>query len=257
MQIIQAIILGIIQGLTEFIPVSSSGHLILFQKWLGFEGNLAFDLALHVGTLLALVVYFRRDITGLAKGILRPRENKISWLIVMATIPAVIAGVLLQSTVASAFRSPQLVAFNLIWVAIVMLVVDRVAEKRSELNTISVQQAAGMGLAQVLALVPGVSRSGSTITAGLAAGLTYQAATRFSFLMSVPVIAGAIVRVLLQDKGLQQVASQPLISVVGITAAAISGYLAIRFMLSFLTRFGLAPFAYYRIALGALVLLAL
>ena len=256
MQIIQAIILGIIQGLTEFIPVSSSGHLILFEEWLGFEGSLTFDLALHVGTLLALVIYFRGDIAGLAKGILRPRENKISWLIVMATIPAVIAGVLLESTVASAFRSPRLVAFNLILVAMVMLVVDRVAEKRSELNTISVQHAAGMGLAQVLALVPGVSRSGSTITAGLATGLTYSAATRFSFLMSVPVIAGAIVKVLLKD-GLQQVASQPLISVVGITAAAVSGYLAIRFMLSFLTRFGLAPFAYYRIALGALVLLAL
>ena len=257
MQIIQAIILGVIQGLTEFIPVSSSGHLILFAEWLNFQGNLAFDLALHIGTLLALLVYFRRDVAGLIKGVFKPEGNKLSWLIILSTIPAILAGIALEDKAETAFRSPQLVAVNLVWIAVVMLLVDKWAKKRVELNKISVQHAVGMGLAQVLALVPGVSRSGSTITAGLAGGLTYEAATRFSFLMSAPVIFGAIMKVLLQDQGVAQVTSQPAISVVGITAAGVSGYLAIRFMLRFLTRFGLAPFAYYRIALGALVLLAL
>jgi undecaprenyl-diphosphatase len=249
MSLLQALVLGIVQGLTEFLPVSSSGHLILFSSWLGSGNDLGFDLALHIGTLLALLWYFRRDIAQLAAGLLKGKS--LSWYMAAATIPAVLAGVLLQDAAETAFRSYALVAFNLIWVAVLMLAVERYAKHKKQLEQLRLPGSIGIGVAQALALIPGVSRSGITITAGLAQGLTYEAATRFSFLLSAPIIAGAIAKVLLSS-GAGSV-NLPVVGV-GVLASFISGYIAIRFMLSFLSKYGLRPFAYYRIALGVLIL---
>ncbi|MBW3538510.1 undecaprenyl-diphosphate phosphatase [Candidatus Parcubacteria bacterium] len=257
MQIIQAIILGVVQGLTEFIPVSSSGHLILFNDWLGFENaGLAFDLALHLGTLAALLLVLGRDFWDLAAGVWqrRPGDVQLGLLLALATVPAVIAGVVLQSAAETAFRSSTLVAVNLIAVAIAMLVVDRAARLDTTIKRLRPAGALGIGAAQALALVPGVSRSGATITAGLAAGLDRVSATRFSFMLSAPVIAGAIAKVLL-GPGSGDALAAPALFAVGIAASFASGYVAIKFLLRYLSTHGLALFAYYRIALGLAVLI--
>lgn len=257
MQLLQALILGITQGLTEFIPVSSSGHLILVGHAIGFkDSGLGFDTALDIGTLAALVVFFRRDIVALLIGLVRKTEmSRLSWLMVLATVPGVIAGVLLQHAAETTFRSGQLVAINLIIVAFVMLAADRLSRRQYSLDDMTVGRATSIGVAQALALVPGVSRSGITISAGLLAGFDRVAATRFSFLLSAPIIAGATAKVVLSPENWSQLTAQPMLYVVGIVAAFISGLWAIRFMLRYLTKHGLSLFAYYRIAVGVLILL--
>ena len=257
MQFLQAIILGVTQGLTEFIPVSSSGHLILVGQALDFEhSSLGFDIALDIGTLAALFVFFRRDILDLLSGIIRKNEHtRLAWLMVLACIPAVIAGVALQSYAETVFRSSQLVAFNLIWVAFVMLAADHLGRRELTLKDMNVPRGLSIGLAQALALVPGVSRSGITISAGMLAGFDRVAATRFSFLLSAPIITGATFKVVLTPSNWQQLTAEPALYATGILAAFISGYLAIRFMLRYLVNHGLRLFAFYRIALGAIILL--
>jgi undecaprenyl-diphosphatase len=256
MQLLQALILGITQGLTEFIPVSSSGHLILVGQWLNFQySGLAFDVALDIGTLAALLLFFRSDIGLLLRGLVRKTpESRLSWLMALATVPAVIAGVLLQDLAETTFRSVPLVATNLIWVGILMLAADHLAQRRLELKDMGVGRALGVGLAQCLALVPGVSRSGITITAGLLAGLKGEAATRFSFLLSAPIIAGATLKVMLEPQNLAQLGAEPALYAAGILGAFISGYWAIRFMIGYLAKHGLKLFAYYRIILGVVIL---
>jgi undecaprenyl-diphosphatase len=256
MHYLPAVLLGLVQGLTEFIPVSSSGHLIIMEKALGLRTGLVFDLALHLGTLLALVLVFAGDFWKMIMAWRRQQEDgKLVWLLGLGTVPAVLGGILLQPLAATAFRSTTLVGFNLILVAVVMLIVDRVAKRQKKSIQLRPVQAVAVGVAQAVALVPGVSRSGSTITAGLALGLTAEEATRFSFLLSVPIITGAIIKVGLNGTGYAEVAANPGIFVVGCLSALVSGYAAIKFMLRFVTKWGLAPFAYYRIALGLVVLL--
>jgi undecaprenyl-diphosphatase len=256
MQLLQALILGITQGLTEFIPVSSSGHLILVGHLIGFkDSGLGFDTALDIGTLLALIIFFWRDILSLAKGLVtRTEHSRTAWLIALATVPAVIAGVLLQSMAETVFRSSQLVAINLIVVAFVMLAADRLSKARFDLSKLPISGGLAVGLAQCLALVPGVSRSGITISAGMLVGLDRVAATRFSFLLSAPIIAGATLKVMAKPENFHQLTAEPLLYGVAIAAAFVSGYLAIRFMLRYLSRHGLAVFAYYRIVVGVLIL---
>lgn len=257
MQILQAILLGIVQGLTEFIPVSSSGHLILTHALVdGALDTLAFDLALHVGTLVALTLVFAKDFVGLAKGAIgRGPQVRMARLIILGTIPAVIAGVLLQDLAETVFRSSNLVAVNLIGVAFIMLVAERLYRGRKDLNAIGSGESLAVGLAQALALVPGVSRSGITITTGMLVGMDRVAATRFSFLLSAPIIAGASLKVLLDSTGLSQLTAQPGLYLAGATAAAISGYLAIKFLLSYLAKHSLNIFAYYRIIIGLAIIL--
>lgn len=261
MSILEAIILGIIQGLSEFIPVSSSGHLVVMQELLGVtSAGLTFDVALHTGTLLALCAYFRRDIKDLAGGLLgRNQYKRIAWLIALATIPAAIGGVFLQNMAETTFRSLQLVAFNLAAVGVLMLIAEFYskrfyAQPTAKPENITLKQAIIIGLSQTLALIPGVSRSGSTITAGLFVGVERVAATRFSFLLAIPITAGAIVKVLADGTSLSQVADSPGIFVAGIMAALLSGLFAIRFLLAFLAKHSLATFAYYRIALAAVLI---
>lgn len=255
--VLQAVILGIVQGLTEFIPVSSSGHLVVVQEWLATgEGGLLFDVALHTGTLLALVVFFYQDIVRLAKGFLSGgRDRRLVWLLAAATVPAVIVGLVLQDLAATTFRSPTLVGINLIIVAVLMLLAEKVGRRKTRLEKIGFGQAMVVGCAQALALVPGVSRSGSTITAGLFTGLDRVAATRFAFLLAIPITFGAILKVLFFSGDTLVFDHSAAVLLAGIGTSFISGILAIRFLLRFLQRHSINIFAYYRIALGVAVLL--
>lgn len=259
MTILEAIILGLIQGLTEFIPVSSSGHLVLLHNVMETEGPLAFDVALHIGTLLALTVYFWKDIVQLVLGISGKNEHsRVARYIALATIPAVISGVLLQDAAESSLRSMVLVSFNLIIVAFFMLAAEQAAKRRkkpADFDRISLKQSLIMGLAQAVAVIPGVSRSGSTITAGLFAGVDRVAATRFSFLLAIPITLGAIIKVLATEDSIMMVNGDKLIFAVGIVTAFLSGLFAIRFLLRYLSKHSLSIFAYYRIALGLFMLL--
>lgn len=268
--LIQALIMGFTQGLTEFLPVSSSGHLIVVPYLLGFHDpfidSLAFSVMLHLATLVALLVYFRRDWLRLVPaGLAAIRDRRIgddpdrrlAWLLIVATIPAVIAGVLLNDLVETTFRSPALVALDLIVAAGVLWLADRVGSKVRGIDGVTFPVALGIGLAQAVALVPGVSRSGISISAGLFAGLTREAAARFSFLMSAPIIAGAGAwesLKLVRGEGTADVGIGPL--VVGMLAALVAGLLAIEVTLRYLRTHPVTIFVVYRVLLGAAVLVA-
>jgi undecaprenyl-diphosphatase len=260
MNILQAIILGLLQGLTEFIPISSSGHLVLAHHILGIhEMGLVFDVALHFGTMIALVIYFQKDLSKFAASAFKKNnDSRLAWLLAAATIPAAIFGYLLESAAESQFRSARLVGFTMLVFGIIMLVAEyyyRRREHHGSLEDITTKQGLSMGFAQALAIVPGVSRSGSTITMGLFMGLDRVSATRFSFLLGIPIMAGAVLKVFSDGGVLQAAADQKTIFITGVITALLSGLFAIRFMLKFLSRHGLHVFAYYRIALGSLVLL--
>ncbi len=260
MDILQAIILGLVQGLTEFIPVSSSGHLVVAHRLLGVaETGLAFDVALHLGTLIAMIVYFRRDLWRYIRALVKKdEESRLSWFLVMATVPAAVIGFLLQDRAESSFRSPALVGLTMFVFGLVMLIAEyayRKQQKHTTLENVTRTQALAMGFAQALAIIPGVSRSGSTITAGLFAGLDRVSATRFSFLLGIPITAGAVLKIITSDGVLRQFQTEQGAVVAGIIAALFSGLFAIKFMLKFLSRHGLQVFAYYRVIVGAILLL--
>lgn len=262
MSILEAIVLGLVQGLTEFIPVSSSGHLLLLHNVLGVQANaLAFDVALHAGTMLALIAFFWKDIWELLRSLFRRNEKtRLALLLMMATIPAAVFGFLLEDVAESTFRSPLLVCFTMLIFGCIMLVADYVYDKHqkhTKLGKISTKQALAMGFAQAVALVPGVSRSGSTITTGLFFGLERVAATRFSFLLGIPITAGAVLKIFTEESALQQVSAQTDIFVIGILTALLSGLFAIRFMIGYLSKHGLSVFAYYRIGLASVALISL
>jgi undecaprenyl-diphosphatase len=253
-----AALLGLVQGLTEFIPVSSSGHLVLAHELFDLnEVGLSFDVALHGGTLLALIVFFHKDVIRLAKSlVVKTEETRLAWFLAIATIPAVIAGVLFESQAETSFRSSILVAINLIIVAFFMLGAEKYSQtikKKTKLEKTSLPQAIGIGFAQALAIVPGVSRSGSTITAGLFAGLDRVSATRFAFLLGIPIIAGALLKTMLSG-GMSELQNETSVFAVGVVTAFVSGMFAIKFLLKYLSKHSIAVFAYYRIGLGLLVL---
>ena len=260
MSVAQALILGLIQGLSEFLPVSSSAHLTLAPWLFGWpDPGLAFDVALHVGTLVAVLAFFQAQWIALIAAawniVVRRRveteeERRVIFLIV-ATIPGAIAGLALEKYAESTFRDPKLIAIVLIVMGIVLWAVDQVAPQERPLAAMRWTDALMIGLAQMFAIVPGVSRSGSTITAGRALRLTREGAAVFSFLMSMPIIAAAsILKVphVLKSEGL----SLPL--VVGVLASAISGWLAITVLLRFVVRRSYGVFAVYRIVVGVIVL---
>lgn len=256
MGIIEALLLGIIQGLTEFIPVSSSGHLVLGQELFGVDGGgLRFDVALHIGTMAALIVYFWGDLVRLVRAVVRGGDDvRLAKLLVLATVPAAVTGYFLQDIAETSFRNPLLVAAMLATVGVVMLLAERYAADRSEqtpLADVSRRQAIAVGLAQAVALIPGVSRSGSTITAGLLLGLDRVSATRFSFLLAIPITLGAITKVVVIDKEPILSGSDAVVLIGGIVAAFVSGLIAIRFLLKYLARHSLRVFAWYRIGLAA------
>ena len=257
---LQAIALGIIQGLSEFLPISSSAHLALAPWLFGWEDpGLAFDVALHFGTLLALLWYFRMEWLALVRGavgivttgrIETPEKRKVIHLIV-ATIPGAIGGYLLQSKAESAFRSPQLIAIALIAMGIVLWLVDKLVDQARVLGEMRWIDAILIGLSQVVALIPGVSRSGSTITSGRGLRFDRESAAEFSFLMSGPIIAAAIIveapKALAQGGLTNEIMS-------GVLASAISGWLAISILMRYISRHSYGIFAFYRVALGIGVL---
>jgi len=256
----QALVLGILQGLAEFLPISSSAHLTLAPWLFGWpDPGLAFDVALHVGTLVAVLWYFRTQWISLIAAAVRlvkqgrpktEEERRVIFLII-ATIPGAIAGLALEKYADTAFRDPKLVATVLIVMGVVLWVVDKAASRDRSLETMRWTDALLIGLAQMFAIVPGVSRSGSTITAGRALRFTREGAAVFSFLMSMPIIAAAaILKVphVLKTEGL----STPL--VVGVIASAISGWLAITVLLRFVVNRSYGVFAVYRVVVGIIVL---
>ncbi len=260
MTLFNAILLGLVQGLSEFLPISSSAHLTLAPHFFGFaDPGLAFDVALHFGTLLALLWYFRADWVDMMGGALRivrtrqvntVHERRVVYLIV-ATIPGGIGGLLLNDYAESTFRSPMLIAGTLATMGVILWAVDRWQPRGRSIEEITLKDAILVGCAQVLALIPGVSRSGSTITAGRALHLDRASAARFSFLMSMPITAAAVILKMpeaLRAEGF----SAPLLA--GVAAAAISSALAISVLLRFVGKHSYGVFAAYRVVLAAAVL---
>lgn len=264
LDIFQAIVRGVIQGITEFLPISSSAHLILIPWFLGWDDlGLAFDAALHFGTLISLVWFFRREwlaFTGSALGLLtrRPttRNDKMTLFILVATIPGGLAGLLAGDAVETYLRSPLVPGVTLIALALVLWLAERLGSREKSFDQIEWRDAILIGLAQALALVPGVSRSGITITAALFSGLRREPAARFSFLLSAPIIAGAAATKMLDLISSPGGQGQLLMLAAGVLTSAIVGYLSIRFMLRYLAQNTTYVFVCYRIVLGIVVLLA-
>jgi undecaprenyl-diphosphatase len=266
MVLVSAVLLGVIQGLTEFLPVSSSAHLILARAFFGWNAEqlgMAFDVACHVGTLLAVVVYFWPDILSMIRAV--PRLGTVfgadpdpaAWmalLIVVGTVPAIAAGLALKD-VEPRLRTPLVAATTLALVALVFFAVERFGTKRRGQASLTIRDAAVIGCAQAAALVPGVSRSGATISAGMALGLKRDEAARFGFLLGVPAILAAAVKegLPLVRHGLPP--GEGTIFAVGIVSSAIVGYLAVRLFIRYLTRHSLSVFAWYRLALAASVVI--
>ena len=260
MTVFQAVILGLVQGLAEFLPISSSAHLVLTPWVFGWsDPGLSFDVALHVGTLVAVLWYFRAEwvkLTQSAIALMRTRradtEEKRRFLyLVVATIPAAIGGVLLEEYAETTFRSPALMAVTLMVMGAVLWAVDRYAVRTRTLGSLGMRDAVLIGLAQVLALVPGVSRSGSTMTAGRALGFDRQSAAVFSFLMSMPVTAAAA---LLKVPDLLRTEGITTTLVAGVISAGVSSWLAIAVLLRYVSRHSFGVFAVYRLALGIVIL---
>jgi undecaprenyl-diphosphatase len=271
MDIFQSIILGITQGLGEFLPISSTAHLILAPYFFGWQDpGLSFDVALHVGTLIAVMAFFWRDWVDIFKsavnGIFHTNyklkttclagrqanyEPKLLWLLIIASVPGAIFGFLFDDYAEYVFRNPLLIAFTLSVVGLILYLVDKYAKHKKDINHISIKDAIWIGLSQAIAIIPGVSRSGATMTTGLALGLSRDQAARFSFLLSTPIIFGAAI--LKVPHLLQAGITLPII--LGIIAAAVSGYLAIKYMLRFIQKVGYAPFFWYRLALAAIIVI--
>lgn len=256
----QALVLGLIQGLSEFLPISSSAHLALTPWFFGWEsGGLAFDVSLHIGTLVAVAWYFRREWLALAQAgisIVRQRavrtvvERRLVFLVV-ATVPAAIAGLTVQDLAETTFRSPAVIAINLMVMGVLLWIADQFSRRDRTLDQMTMRDAVVVGLIQCLALLPGVSRSGSTITGGRVLGFDRQAAAIFSFLMSFPVTLAAAV---LKAPDAFAPGTKTTTILIGIAAAAVSSWLAIAVLLRFVSRYSFGVFAAYRLVLGAIVL---
>ncbi len=264
---LQALVLAAVQGVTEFLPISSSGHLILvpfFLKWP--DQGLAFDIATHVGTLLAILVYFRGDVRDLVLGFFtgQPRSadgdynpRHLAWMIVLATVPSGIAGLLLKDWVETQARSALLVAGTTIFYGVLLGVADRLGRHAKRLGEIGWQAALVIGVAQALAIIPGTSRSGITITAALLLGLTRPSAARFSFLLGIPVFSLAAAKQALDLFESGVTAAELIPMGVGLVASAVIGYAVIAWLLTWLRSRSLTVFVVYRLILGAVILATL
>jgi len=264
----QALVMGIVQGLTEFLPVSSSGHLVLVPFLFGWDDpfitSLAFSVMLHLGTLVALLGYFWADwVRLIPAGLAAVRDRsfrgdadrRLAWLLVAATIPAAVAGAIFNDVIEAQFREVGLVALMLVVGGVILFVADRIGARSRAIADVTFPVAVGIGGAQALALIPGISRSGISISAGRFAGLDREAAARFAFLMATPVTAGAIVfetrRLVTGEAG---VTVEPVPLLVGMLAALLAGLAAIHFTLRYLRTHSLDIFVWYRFVLAAIVL---
>ena len=267
--VLQALVMGVVQGITEFLPVSSSGHLIIVPFFFGWDDvfitSLEFSVMLHLGPLVALLVSFREDwlrLVPAALAALRDRsfhddeDRRLAWLLIATTIPAAVVGVLFGDVIEGSFRSVGLVAVTLVVGGLIILFADRFGAKSRGIEDVTFPIAVGIGAAQALALIPGISRSGISISAARMVGMDRESAARFAFLMATPITAGAGLfearKLLAGETGLQ---FDALPLVVGMIASLLSGLIAIRFMLSYLRRQSLDVFVWYRFALAAIVLI--
>jgi undecaprenyl-diphosphatase len=273
MDILQAIVLGIIQGVGEFLPISSSGHLVILPKLFGWsDQGLAFDVALHFGTLLAILIYFYDDwmrilgksyfLQELGKIFIDRKREFFDWkkmktdllvIIVIATIPGVLAGLFLEDYATNAFRNPMLVGFALLFGAMLLFIADKAGKKKLGEEDITLKSGLVTGLFQMLAIIPGMSRSGTTISAGLLQGLDRTAAARFSFLLATPIILGATLKELptLMHSGWD------LNLIVGVLTAFGTGYLAIKYMLRYVATQSYTVFVIYRLLLALAIFVLL
>ncbi len=274
---VQAALLGVVQGLTEFLPVSSSAHLILARVFFGFDENkfgLAFDVAIHIGTLLAVIVYFHRDLQALTRSLpqlfrpssptagqhipierqdVRPGAEgaRLIWLIVIGTIPAVLVGLFLGDAIEMRLRTPHVAAAMLTLGALGFFAAERIGGQRRNEESLTAAEALLIGCAQAAALVPGVSRSGATITVAMFLGLRRAEAARYTFLLGIPAILGAATLKFpdMLEQGVGPEGAS--LFVVGIVSSAIVGYLAVKYFIRFLARHSLDGFAWYRLGLAA------
>ena len=261
---LQIVVLAIVQGLTEFLPISSSGHLVLVPSFFGWsDQGLAFDVAVHFGSLLAVCAFFRRDIVALLRGTLQlatfkmeTTESRLALGLALGTIPAAVAGLTLAGWIEANLRDPSVIVFTLAGYGILMYLADRFGPRKRNIGDVRLRDAFMVGCAQALALIPGTSRSGVTITAGRLLGFARQDAARFSFLLSVPVILLAS-----GYKGLELVLGEAPVPwgelAVGVAVSAVVAYLSIEFFMRFVSRIGLLPFAVYRLALAGVIVYVL
>jgi undecaprenyl-diphosphatase len=266
MPILQVIILAVVQGLTEFLPVSSTAHLYLSSWLLGWQAeSLDFDLTLHLGTLVAVLLYFGRDwlqivLQGFGLGYRHDDDLKhnrgLLWLLAIGSIPIGVGGILIKDYAEGPLRNPFVMGFMLIAIGVLMWIAEKAARRERTLGSVTLADSVVIGLAQTIALIPGCSRSGITISAGLFRGLTPAAAARFSFLLSTPAVTAAALKAVYdlhkEGGGLGQLLSIQF--VVGITLSALTGCAVIAWFLRYLRNSGLRPFVYYRIAFGIIVL---
>ena len=255
MTVLQALALGVIQGLGEFLPISSSAHLVLTPWVFGWDDpGLVFDVALHMGTLFAVVAFFWRDWVELFnEAVIKRRSTQkasLFWYLLIATIPGAVAGYILEEQAETVFRDPLIIAVMLIIMGLILYLVDRRAVKGKNMNGISFADSLLIGLSQAFAIIPGVSRSGVTMTAGRALGLTRQTAARFSFLLSTPIIFGAGVM------QLKDIASSDIniAFITGVVSSAVVGFLSIGFLLRYLSERSFTLFVWYRFLIGFAVI---
>jgi undecaprenyl-diphosphatase len=262
MDLLHAVFLAVVQGFTEFLPISSSGHLVLLPRFLDWEDQgLAFDVAVHLGTLAAVVWYFRRDLVVMTRAWLTSvrgggggPDARLAWAVIWGTVPVVLAGVFLAGPAIDSLRSPMLVAATTAGFGILLWLADLRGAKTRDEYSLQWSDVMLIGLVQALALIPGTSRSGVTMTAGLLLGLTREASARFSFLLAIPVILAAAVYELW---GLVQSPAPDDWTALGVgtVVSALVAYATIRWFLAFLGRMGMAPFAIYRLVLAGLIVL--
>lgn len=264
---IGVIILAIIQGIAEFLPISSSAHLIIFRDLFGIGANsvsgdlaLAFDIALHFGTLLAIAIYFFKDfwnmvISGLSKGT-KTKDGKLFWFIVVATIPAAVVGVLFEEVIEEAIRSNYiLIGIALIVMGIIIYLADKHSKQEKNFEKMSFKDAILVGCSQVFALIPGFSRSGTTIAAARCLKLEREQAAKFSFYLSAPVVLGAVVLSIFDSTTIAAITSNVSIFIVGVGVAFISGLLCIEFLLRYIKKNDFKLFMWYRVLLGLIVII--
>lgn len=267
MTFFQAIILGIVQGLTEFIPVSSSGHLVLVPHILGWEFSRSqafiFDVLVQWGTLFAVFIYFWKDLstiaTAFARGVVQGKplaapDSRMGWYIIVATVPAVVAGLLGKDMIEHAFASPKMTGFFLLGTAVLLVVAETVGHRNRSMEQITWKDGLWVGFFQLLALLPGISRSGATIAGGMTRHLDRSSAARFSFLMSVPIMLGAGVLAFKDLAELPAAGDFLLPLLIGFLAALVSGYIAIRWLIAYLSKHSLYLFAVYCTILGLIVI---
>lgn len=259
MDLLAAILLGAVQGVTEFLPISSSAHLILAKAFFGWDPDtfgLAFDVACHVGTLVAVIVFFWQDLLGMARalpralGPARDADSHRMRMVVAGTIPIVIVGLLFADAIEASTRTPIVAATALLVGALLLFFIERIGTAGREDTALGYGGALAIGLAQAAALVPGVSRSGATIAAGMALGLRREAAARFAFLLSVPAVAAAGVKEALVLRGTAFGREEAVLFLTGFVVSAIVGYFTVRFFVRFLVTHRLDVFAWYRIGLA-------